>query len=391
MKTLLVSADPRVRDAFLALQTSVKSLGEVRTLSGTLQDWLRDSRGQQADMLVVDAQHPDPVLAALPAVMSAFGGQAVVMLVGSATPEILLQALRTGVREVLALPLNAAECEAAFQRLASRIQPAQAGGKVLAFAPCKGGAGASFIAANLGHALAAASRRPTLLIDFNLHFGDALLTVSERTPAATVSDLLREASRLDAWLLRGAVVEVAEHFSALAAPEHPAEAADIRPGSVEVLLQLARSHFDHVLLDVPRTLDPVTLACLDGADQIYPVLQQSVASLRHARRMLEVFAKLNYPPEKVRPILNRTTRGAPLTREDSERALGRAVFASLPNDWSSATQACNQGVPLAVQASGSALARALRELALRILDKPAAPSGLLARLRALRPSLARAS
>ncbi|MEZ5610216.1 MAG: AAA family ATPase [Rhodocyclaceae bacterium] len=47
---------------------------------------------------------------------------------------------------------------------------------------CKGGSGASFLATNLGYALAERSGKRVLLIDLNLQFGDAVLYVSDHRP-----------------------------------------------------------------------------------------------------------------------------------------------------------------------------------------------------------------
>ena len=83
--------------------------------------------------------------------------------------------MRAGVREVLPSPPPPQALADAVQRLASKLQDSttnRAQGQVMAFLPCKGGAGATFLATNLGWALA--RNHSVLLIDLNLQFGDAL-------------------------------------------------------------------------------------------------------------------------------------------------------------------------------------------------------------------------
>ena len=60
-----------------------------------------------------------------------------------------------------------------MRRVAHKRAPAPAApqGEVLAFMACKGGSGASFIAANIAHILSTQSERKVALIDLDLQFG----------------------------------------------------------------------------------------------------------------------------------------------------------------------------------------------------------------------------
>ncbi len=110
-------------------------------------------------------------------------------------------------------------------------------GEVMAFLSCKGGSGATFLATNLGYAIAAIQKKRVLLIDLNLQFGDAALFVSDRRPAATLSDVVRDIDQIDAALVQSSVVEVLPNFGVLASPEDPTHAAEIRPEHVERLVR----------------------------------------------------------------------------------------------------------------------------------------------------------
>ena len=98
---------------------------------------------------------------------------------------------------------------------------------MLAFVSCKGGSGATFIAANLGYALAAGEQRKVALFDLNLQFGDAALFVSDHKPATTLSQLSQQIVRLDASLLSASMIQITPAYSVLAAADDPAHAADV--------------------------------------------------------------------------------------------------------------------------------------------------------------------
>ena len=100
--------------------------------------------------------------------------------------------MRAGVREVLPSPVTAPALEAAVSRVAAKLAgaPSRKIGKILAFMPCKGGAGATFLATNLGWQLA--ETKSVLLIDLNLQFGDALSFVHDGTAPSTLADVAKE-------------------------------------------------------------------------------------------------------------------------------------------------------------------------------------------------------
>ena len=90
----------------------------------------------------------------------------------------------SGVQAKLGTP---SALKAAVMRLSNKLAGLKGPplGKVLAFMPCKGGSGATFIATNLGYQLA--ETHSVLLIDLNLQFGDALSFVSDARPASTLA------------------------------------------------------------------------------------------------------------------------------------------------------------------------------------------------------------
>jgi len=145
----------------------------------------------------------DDALAALEHALLAAPATALILQCPDGSPEFLIRAMRAGVRELVPASAAAGELRAAWERQLARLR-ARAGsgrqGRVLAFLPAKGGAGSTFVATNLAYALAARGQRVALL-DMNLHFGDAVLYLTESRPTQTIADVAREWSRLDGTFL----------------------------------------------------------------------------------------------------------------------------------------------------------------------------------------------
>jgi pilus assembly protein CpaE len=334
------------------------------------------------DLLVLDGT-TDPIgeLDALERAQGAKRGLQTILLLQEQSTEVLLRALRMGIREVVAVSGLEIEVPPALLRLQRLTgDGGNRGCKVLSFFSCKGGSGATFLAANLGYALAQHSGTKVLLIDLNLQFGDAHLLVSDRKPTTSLADLSREIERVDLAFLKGSMIDVLPNYGLIPSPEDPAHAREVRPAHVDTLLALARAEFDYVILDLGRSLDPVTVRALDQSDFVMPVLQLTVPFVREAKRFLQLLRQLDYPAAKVRPLLNRHQKTGDLSLEDVTRALGMEVFATIPNHYSAVAASVNQGVPLSKLARSSPVSRALERLAESFRDRPEQRAGWLKKM-----------
>ncbi|MGE5472163.1 MAG: AAA family ATPase [Bacteroidota bacterium] len=388
MKVLAVSEDRHHLEQVRKLLAEIDVINELVCHEGSLSGRTTLPVKGDFDVLMLDCRHGGMALLADVEHLSAFyPGLNTILVIEQESPELLLRALRLGVREVLKTPLLAEELSAAYRRIQQKSTAAPKGdGHVLAFMSCKGGSGASFLATNLGYVLAARSGKRVLLIDLNLQFGDAVLYVSDRRPSISLTDVVRDIQHVDMSLIKSAMIEVLPNFGVISAPDDPTESVDIRPSHIEALVRFARANFDYVVLDVGRSLDTCTIQALDLADHIYPVLQLTLPFLRDAKRLFDVFRSLDYSVVKVRPILNRVERSpGDLTEADADKLLSYKVFATLPNHYKSVTASVNQGVPILKLDPGSPVVLALEELTDQIADRPApGGKGLFARLFARR-------
>ncbi len=334
------------------------------------------------DLLVLDgSDDPHAELEALERVQAGRAGTQTILLLEHQASDVLLRALRTGIREVV--PLASVEKDLLpalhrLQRLASDKGNRQS--KVLSFFSCKGGSGATFLAANLGYALAKDPETRVLLIDLNLQFGDAHLLVSDRKPTMSLADLAREIERVDVAFLKASAIDILPNFGLIPSPEDPSLSREVRSSHVDTLLALARTEFDYVILDLGRSLDPVTVRALDQSDFVMPVLQVTVPFVREAKRFLQVLRSLDYPASKVRLLVNRYQKGGDLTLDDVSRGLGMQVFSTIPNHYASVAASVNQGVPIMKLARSSPVSRALEGLAKSFREQPVSRGGWLGRM-----------
>lgn len=367
MKVAIVSPNIGNLEHLRTLLASWDASLRLSTALGGVEQAGRIADQEHPDLLIVEGVRRDEEeLTALERVTPRYPNLAVVMLSPNQSPEFLRHGMRIGLREILPVPVAKEPLLESIGRIQQRMALAAAPkrkGKIMTFVGCKGGSGATFLAANLAYALAESGHKRVALIDLNCQFGDASLYVSERAPASTVADIVRQIHRLDGAFLAASMIEVLPNLGVLAAPDEPEQALHIRPEHVDALLWLAASHYDYVVVDAGRSLDGLTLRAMDQAEMIFPVLQLTLPFVRDAKRLLHALAGLGYGKEKIRLVVNRHEKRGEVAVEDAERALGHEVFVTVPNSFTTVAASINQGVPIAKLAPRDPVARALREMA----------------------------
>ena len=382
MKITAISSNDKQLFEIARMLRERNQIDQVEVVPGTL-DKLPNMDNSAPDLLLV----AQPLLNGadldkLEALGTKRPDLAIVLACQQQTPDFLLQAMRAGVREVLPLPIDAIQLAAAVRRIEEkRSVSARTLGKVLAFISCKGGSGATFLATNLGYALAAVEGKKVCLLDLNLQFGDASLFVSDQRPAASVASVAQQMHRLDHSLLVSSMVQVTPNFHVLAAPEDPTQASEVHPEHIDSLLRLARQHYDFVLLDIGRSLDAVSVRALDQADMIFPILQATLPYIRDGKRLLQVFRSLDYRKDKIHLIVNRHSNNGDIRLRDCEQAYGMELFRTIPNHYEAAAASVNQGVPILQLHRTSPISKALQEMARTLAGETTSESrGWLSRI-----------
>lgn len=374
MKIVLVSPDQNELDQLSAQLSAVTNI-DVVSIQGNDQELGSAVGRHQPHILVVDGVYQESsAFDRLERTIVANPGMAVIMLSKILTPEFLIRMMRMGVTEVLPKPVNGVALKESIERASRRTlvrKPVSHQGKVLAMVSCKGGSGVTFLAANLGYAVASA--KPDFrvaLIDLNLQGGDAELFVSDRRASNSVASIAGEIQRLDGTLLESSMVKVLPNYGVLAAAQDTHEAFAVKPEHVSQLIDLAAQYYDLVILDVPRSVDPVTVKALDRASEVCLVMQMTLPFIRDAKKLLSDFRALGYGPDKVHLIVNRYEAEPDITLKDVQHALGMQVYRTVPNSYRNVAASVNQGVPIVKLAPRDAVSRTLVEMAAIQLHQP---------------------
>jgi pilus assembly protein CpaE len=295
---------------------------------------------------------------------------------------VMRLAMQAGARDLLPLPLVEGDLIASLKRIERdrRAAGARAEGSLIACMNAKGGCGATLLACNVAHALVAVSHRNVTLVDLDLQFG-AIPLYFDLFPKRGMLQALENLDRLDEVALKG---YVAQHASGLKVLGNAAEdALPTQPVSVDHLrrlLDVAVRCNDHLVVDLPRRIDAVTALVLERAQHIMLVVQQSLATLRDATRLITCMRNdLGLSKDRLLVVVNRYDKKSGITVEDIRTTLACGEVFLVPNDFRTVSECVNTGTPLLVAAQNAAITRAVLTLQLRLGGVAAEQRGLLAR------------
>lgn len=339
-----------------ALCESLETVDELVLLRRQCRE-LADPCSDAVLLEVAGSDDPEHLLSAVRDLTAA----PVVLLASS--PSLVAWALDAGVADVLVHPYDAGGVLFALEkavRAARNVSSASVARVVTVFSP-KGGTGKSVLAANLATALARRGGRRTLLVDFDLQFGDAAIMLGLR-PRQTLRELVASPVGLDAETLAVYTERHPSGLEVLAAPLRPEEAELVDDAVIRNVLGIARATHDAVIVDTSPFFHGSTLAALDVTDELLLLCSPDVPTVKNVRLALETLELLALPSARVRVVLNRYGEAAGLPAGDVSDALGRNVDFVLPFD-PAVPLGVNRGTPAVLQASHGPFGEAVLDVA----------------------------
>lgn len=290
---------------------------------------------------------------------------------------------RAGVDEVLPYPISAAELQEHVARW-TKSEPVQASadqrqhathqGKVIAVSQSRGGVGSTTIAVNVADRLLDRSgmmkkraRNRVALVDLDLQFG-AVASFLDLEAKDALYQLATDGTIPDATFLRQSMTEMPSGLCVLTAPAHFAPMEALRPEQVAKIIETLRAEYDYVVIDLPRTLVDWIAPVLERVDRLLLVTDSSVHAVRQARRLIDFYIEEN-PALPIEIVINNEKKPLLMKRHHTAAAkvLERPLNHWIPYDPVAAREAIDRGLPLALAASRSHIAKGVNALGRSII------------------------
>jgi pilus assembly protein CpaE len=263
------------------------------------------------------------------------------------SPELLMQAMRSGVREFLSQPIDPMIVREMLDRLVKqRGLPHSENEKLLLVAGAKGGVGTTTVAVNLAVQLARNAGKRVVLFDLGRPVGHAGLLLDLETRfsfRAAVESL----DRLDSHLFSGLLASHKSGVQLLAGASSADEWDRVTPSLLARVINVAQSSFDYVVADIGDSCSSEWTPVVRLARVIILLTETNVPSLWSLERQIILLRSLGVDSERLRVIANRWHRADDEPLQAFEKRVKLPIFERLPNDYKSVSRAVNMGAELA--------------------------------------------
>lgn len=380
-------------DSSAAVRADLLSLDGVQIVAEVDELALVEQAVRQfpAEILLVNLDpSPAAILPVAASIASTRPEPAVFVMSESADAQLILAALRAGIREYLTKPLDRPQLAAAIEKIAAAASTSQEVGRLISVFGTIGGVGASVVAANLAAELNDLSaRKPVALVDLDFRYGQQA-TMFDLQADYTIADLCDKPEQLDAAMIARAMVKHGSGLHLLARPNHFNQADQITAAHCASVLSSLQQVYEYVVVDGPVRFDVGGAAVLDLADVNLFVMQLLVTSVRNVHRIFGALRDGGYNLDRFRLVCNRVGQeSSHLGIEHVEKTLNKKIAYQVPDDWKTVSSSINVGTPLIEMAPKSRVRAAIREIAENIArpqeSRPAGGSngqrsGLLGRI-----------
>ncbi len=341
------------------------------------------------DLILIDGDAWEPpALAQTMMALSSLQPCPPVLMTGTNLPAGLVRNLmRLDAADILETPYTAQQFAAEVGALLAQAAPLAAtvagagGSRCWAVSGAVGGSGATTLAVEIAHDLAAKSNRDrsVCLVDLNLADG-ACAAYLGAAPTMRLADYGAAADRIDAAMLQAFVTPVSKGLDLMAGVRDPGAFETVGREVVLRMLEVACEVYDWVILDMPRHRRSWTLEALSGCDEVLVVSELTVPALLAARAYSDEIEEGLASSQRPRIILNRLASrvfGPAPSMAEAEKALKCKAEAGISSDWEAAAASVNLGGPIAQHRPKSKIVKDVQGLVARLAAQPARASSTI--------------
>ena len=359
---------------------------ELRIVSGSISTAADFAPGDATVAIIdLDTSRAEE-MHALERLMLRTGIPPVVVVAQRFDADVARSLLQMRVADFLVKPVQPVELVRTCARVAQSDAAETTEAQIYTFIPAVGGAGVTTLAIQTALLLLNSGQRvrPTVcLVDLDFQHG-ACADYLDLEPRLDLKEIEPRPERLDRQLLEIMLSHHASGLEVIAAPNRPAEMRSFDPDMVTRLLDLVSSHFDYVVIDMPRTWFSWTDSVLLGSNRPFIVSEMTVPSIRQAKALVAAIRERLGDGPQPRVIVNRFEQrmfDPGLKKTDIEQALGDDFAGTIPNNYRLVREAIDRGVPLEEVKAGNNISTQLKKLMLPQIAKTTAPvAGLVGKL-----------
>lgn len=258
-------------------------------------------------------------------------------------PQVLLEAMRVGIREFVSAPFPRQGLHETISRVNEQLRKRPAlvttTDQIYSFLPSKAGVGTSTLALNISVALSKMPDTGVILSDFDMNSG-MMRFMLKLTNEYSVGDACEHSGAMDEALWPQLVTKLGGldvlHAGKLN-PNVRIEAPQIRN-----LIDFLRRNYKVLCFDLSGNLEKYSLEIMHESKKIFLVCTPEIPSLHLAREKF-LFLKSLDLENRISVLVNRCQKRQVISNDQIEQILGLPVQMIFPNDYQGVHKAVTLG------------------------------------------------
>lgn len=367
----IIDSDSQARKELAGIIGSFGSGVDILSASADFEEGMRRIQESRPEIVILDVREVTQGARETSAILSRSPQTTVFVTCDEKNPDWILKLIRAGAGEYLTKPVNADELVDAVKKVTRlRAPEGKPRGRAIALYNPSGGMGTTTTAVNLAATLAAKGEK-VALVDLNLLTSD-IATFLDLTPRYTMGDVMGRTGHLDASFMQSVMTRHASGVDVLTGPTKLADAERLQPGQVHELLTVLKSIYAHTIIDMGGALTRCNLAAFHECDHILYLSVINLPGLKNARRYMTALSEQGFGAQRVKFVANRYQAKDDINLAAAEKVLNAKIFATLPNTYLEAKESVNRGEPQIRFAGRSQMAKAMDEMAGRLIQENSA-------------------
>ena len=302
------------------------------------------------------------------------------------SPIVLHKLLKHGAEEFIPYPLPDGALHDALDRMRSKKAQEQfveqtiksnlkatgdRDGVVIAVHGLAGGTGATTFAVNLAWELANIDDDhedpiQVCILDFDLQFG-TVATYLDLPRRDAVFELLQDTASMDSDSLVQAMMTFNDKLKVFTAPTDLLPLDLIDQQDVDRVIEVAKSNFDYVVIDMPSSIQMWTETVLNAAHIYFALTELDMRSAQNTLRLVRALKGEELPYQKLRYVLNRAPGFTDLNGKSRVKRMAESldikIEVLMPDGGKPVLQSNDHGVPLSEVAAKNPLRKEIQKLA----------------------------
>lgn len=301
------------------------------------------------------------------------------------SPLVLHKLLKLGAEEFMPYPLPDGALHDAIERMRNKATQAELvdaaiktnlkatgdrDGVVIPVQGLAGGTGATTFAVNLAWELANVDQVDdglrVCVLDLDLQFG-SVATYLDLPRREAVFELLQDTSSMDSESFMQALLTFNEKLHVLTSPSELIPFDMITQEDVQKIIDVARTNFDYVIIDMPQSFVMWSETVLNAAHIFFAMVELDMRSAQNTLRVIRALKGEDLPFQKMRYVLNRAPGFTDLNGKSRVKRMAESLDIKIellmPDGGKQVVQSNDHGVPLSDVAAKNPLRKEIQKLA----------------------------